>query len=124
MGNQLKRLGYITKAYHNHSYDYYDRHLSHPNAGYEYKGLGNGLNVTKTWPESDLEMMELTLPEYIGNQPFHAYYMTVSGHMRYTFKGNFIANKNKKVVKIFHIQMEQKLTLQHRWSWTGHLSIL
>ena len=99
MGNQLKRLGYITKAYHNHSYDYYDRHLSHPNAGYEYKGLGNGLNVTKTWPESDLEMMELTLPEYIGNQPFHAYYMTVSGHMRYTFKGNFIANKNKKVVK-------------------------
>lgn len=99
MGNQLKKLGYITKAYHNHSYDYYDRHLSHPNAGYEYKGLGNGLNVTKTWPESDLEMMELTLPEYIGNQPFHAYYMTVSGHMRYTFSGNFIANKNKSLVK-------------------------
>lgn len=99
MGNQLKRLGYITKAYHNHSYDYYDRHLSHPNAGYEYKGLGNGLNVTKTWPESDLEMMELTLPEYIGNQPFHAYYMTVSGHMRYTFSGNFIANKNRETVK-------------------------
>lgn len=99
MGNQLKKRGYITKAYHNHSYDYYDRHLSHPNAGYEYKALGNGLNVTKTWPESDLEMMELTLPEYIGNQPFHAYYMTVSGHMRYTFSGNFIANKNKDVVK-------------------------
>ena len=99
MGNQLKKQGYITKAYHNHSYDYYDRHLSHPNAGYDYKGIGNGLNVTKTWPESDLEMMELTLPEFIGDKPFHTYYMTVSGHMRYTFGGNFIANKNKELVK-------------------------
>jgi phosphoglycerol transferase MdoB-like AlkP superfamily enzyme len=32
-------------------------------------------------------------------EPFHAYYMTVSGHMRYSFSGNFIANKNKDLVK-------------------------
>ena len=99
MGNQLKELGYETKAYHNHYFDYYYRHVSHPNLGYTYKGLGNGLNVTETWPESDLEMIELTVSEYIDNQPFHTYYMTVSGHLQYTFTGNYIAAKNRSLVE-------------------------
>lgn len=99
MGNQLKELGYSTKAYHNHTYTYYKRHISHPNMGYDYKGIGNGLNVRKTWPESDIEMMEKTVDEYIKEDKFHTYYMTVSGHMRYTFDGNFIAAKNKDLVK-------------------------
>ncbi|WP_066173831.1 LTA synthase family protein [Bacillus marinisedimentorum] len=99
MGNQLKKLGYQTNAYHNHTYSYYKRHISHPNMGYDYKAVGNGLDMKKTWPESDLEMIEKTVPEYIGNQPFHAYYMTVSGHMQYSFTGNFIAWKNRKHVQ-------------------------
>lgn len=99
MGNQLKKLGYSTNAYHNHSFSYYRRDLSHPNMGYDYKGLGKGLAVKKTWPESDLEMVEKTVPEYIGKEPFHAYYMTVSGHMQYSFTGNYIAWKNKKSVE-------------------------
>jgi lipoteichoic acid synthase len=99
MGNQLKKLGYKTVAYHNHSYTYYDRHLSHPNLGYDYKGVGNGLQVRQTWPESDLEMMEVTAPEYVNEEPFHAYYMTVSGHMQYSFSGNVMARKNQEVVK-------------------------
>ncbi|WAA12248.1 LTA synthase family protein [Fervidibacillus halotolerans] len=99
LGNQLKKLGYKTVAYHNHTYDYYRRDVSHPNMGYDYKGVGNGLKVKETWPESDLEMMEVTIPEYIDNEPFHAYYMTVSGHLRYSFTGNYIAYKNKKYVE-------------------------
>lgn len=99
MGNQLKNLGYTTMAYHNNTYTYYRRDLSHPNMGYEYKGVGNGLDIKKTWPESDLEMMEKTIPEYIGKQPFHAYYMTVSGHLRYSFSGNAMSSKNKQFVK-------------------------
>lgn len=98
MGNQLKPLGYKTMAYHDHSYDYYDRHISHPNLGYTYKGVGNGLKVKKTWPESDVEMMKVTVDEYVHDQPFHAYYMTVSGHLRYNFGGNFIAKKNQNLV--------------------------
>jgi lipoteichoic acid synthase len=98
MGNQLKQLGYKTVAYHNHTYTYYDRHLSHPNMGYDYKGVGNGLNITQTWPESDLEMMEVTIPEFIDKEPFHAYYMTVSGHMQYSFDGNMMAWRNKDAV--------------------------
>ena len=99
LGNQLKKAGYETRAYHNHYYNYYYRHESHPNLGYTYKGLGNGLDVTETWPESDLEMIELTLPEYIDSSPFHVYYMTVSGHLQYNFYGNYIAAKNRDAVE-------------------------
>jgi len=99
MGNQLKSAGYETYAYHNHYFDYYFRNKSHPNMGYIYKGLGNGLDVKETWPESDIEMIELTADEYMGKQPFHTYYMTVSGHLRYSFAGNYIASKNKQLVE-------------------------
>lgn len=98
MGNQLRQLGYTTFAYHNHTFDYYRRDISHPNLGYTYKGLGNGLDVAETWPESDLEMMELSVDDYIEDEAFHAYYMTVSGHLQYNYGGNFIAAKNKDLV--------------------------
>lgn len=98
MGNQFKKLGYVTKAYHDHTYTYYKRDISHPNLGYDYKGVGNGLIVKKSWPESDLEMINVTADEYMGQQPFHTYYMTVSGHMNYSFNGNYMASKNREFV--------------------------
>ena len=94
----LKAQGYTSRAYHNHTYTYYKRHLSHPNLGYTYKGVGNGLDIPVHWPSSDLDMVEATLPEFIGNEPFHTYYMTVSGHLRYGFADNYIASKNKDLV--------------------------
>src|SRR5690606_4448361 len=99
LGNQLGRLGNKTMAYHHHTFDYYRRDVSHPNLGYDYKGLGNGLEVTKTWPESDNEMIDVTTEEYVHDEPFHAYYMTVSGHLLYNFGGNFIAVKNRDLVQ-------------------------
>lgn len=99
MGNQFSKLGYSTYAYHNHYYDYYRRDVSHPNMGYDYKGVRKGLEIKDTWPESDLEMIEVTVPEYINDEKFHAYYMTVSGHKNYTFYGNYIAGKNKELVE-------------------------
>lgn len=98
-GWQFKELGYTTRAFHDHTYTYYHRDRSHPNVGYDYKGVGNGLEVKKTWPESDLEMMQVTIPEYVNDEKFHTYYMTVSGHMEYTFIGNSMATKNKEYVK-------------------------
>lgn len=98
MGRIMQNLGYATYAYHNHSYTYYNRDETHPNMGYIYKGYGNGLEVAKTWPESDLEMMEQSIDEYINEENFHAYYMTVSGHKDYNFTGNYIAYKNKDYV--------------------------
>ncbi|MDR5658502.1 LTA synthase family protein [Serpentinicella sp. ANB-PHB4] len=99
MGNQLKNAGYKTMAYHNHTYSFYRRDLSHPNMGYDYKGIGNGLDVEEIWPASDLEMMEVSVGEYINDVPFHAYYMTVSGHLQYNFMGNNMAAKNRHYVE-------------------------
>ena len=101
LGNQFRALGYTTVAYHNNAYTYYNRHLTHPNLGYDYYGQGNGLNITGPgWPYSDLEMMELTAPAYIedyvqNGKPFHAYYMTVSGHANWGW-GNAMSAKNRE----------------------------
>lgn len=102
MGRQFLKLGVPqVYAYHPHSYAYYHRDISHPNMGYQYKGFGNGLEdkITKCWPESDLEMIEATADEYItADGQFHAYYMSVSGHLEYTFSGNSMAKKNEALV--------------------------
>ena len=99
MGHQLGALGYPTMAYHNNTAKYYGRHLSHPNLGYEYYAADTGLDVEMTWPQSDLEMLELTLPNALaGEKPFHNYYMTVSGHLNYNFIGNKMAMKHKDTV--------------------------
>lgn len=84
MGNQLHRLGYAGNAYHNGGYEYYSRHLTHQNLGYdEYIALGNGLeDLTQWWP-TDGQMFDATLPTYIDNQPFSVYYMTGSAHFPY-----------------------------------------
>lgn len=99
MAQQLKKLGYTAYAYHDHTYGYYDREYSHPNLGYIYKARGRGLNVAGTWPESDLEMIDLSTADYMGKEPFHAYYMTVSGHLEYNFLGNTMAAKNRSYVE-------------------------
>jgi phosphoglycerol transferase MdoB-like AlkP superfamily enzyme len=67
--------------------------------GYIYKGVGNGLEITKQWPQSDVEMVAASLPDYIGADHFLTYYMTVSGHMNYTFTGNMMAYHHKSAVE-------------------------
>lgn len=103
MGNQLDRLGYFGKAYHNNSYTYYSRNKTHNNLGYSegFMGEGNGMEkyVSKRWPQSDLEMFQGTLTEYIDKQPFNIYYMSVSGHSAYTRTGNSMTSKNWDKVK-------------------------
>ena len=99
MGNQFKKLGYTTLAYHNNSYTYYKRNLSHPNMGYKYTGIGNGLNgLTDVWPRSDEEMAKATISQFIDKEPFHVYYMTVSGHANYSWDGNNMSRKHKDEV--------------------------
>lgn len=102
MGRQFLKLGVEqVYAYHNHSYSYYRRDISHPNMGYKYIGYGNGLEskITKSWPESDLEMIAASADDYItADKQFHAYYMSVSGHMDYDFNGNAMSKKNQSAV--------------------------
>ena len=99
LGHQFNKLGVASKAYHNHTYTYYQRDQTHPNLGYIYKGVGNGLVLEHdVWPNSDLEMIQATVDEYIKEDQFHVYYLTVSGHMNYSFIGNSMSNKNKHLV--------------------------
>ena len=99
MGNQLSAKGYLCNAYHNHSYTYYNRDESHPNMGYDFIAKGHGLDIITQWPESDVEMMEETVGDYTGKEPFHIYYMTVSGHLEYNFGGNAMAAKHRAEVE-------------------------
>jgi len=98
MGSQLDRLGYYGKAFHNNSYTYYSRDITHNNLGYSdgFMGYGNGMEeyVKNKWPQSDLEMIAGTLPTYIDKQPFNVYYMSVSGHSGYSRSGNSMTAKN------------------------------
>ena len=102
MGKQLQKQGYTSIAYHNHLASFYDRNKTHVNFGYDkFIGRGNGMEegVKDVWPESDLEMMEFTVPQYIDKQPFSIYYMTVSGHCRYDVDGNRMSKKNWDAVQ-------------------------
>ncbi len=98
LGNQLNALGYYGMAFHNNDYTYYDRNLTHNALGYSqgFMGYGNGMEayVTDQWPQSDLEMIEGTLPLYLDHQPFNIYYMSVSGHSPYLLGGNAMSVKH------------------------------
>ena len=97
--------GYSVPAWHNHDYTYYGRDEYLGNFGYDYKGIGSGLELPHiVWPNSDLEMMEATadsyINEYVGSgTPFHAYYMTVSGHGLYSWGGNAMSRKHREEVE-------------------------
>jgi len=116
MGFSLPRFfakeGVTSYAYHNNTLSYYDRHITHPNLGYIFKASKLGecaqaeygqyifpMENPGRWPSSDYEMMVGTIPEYIGLDRFHVYYMTISGHMYYSFSGNSMSSKNKEAVK-------------------------
>lgn len=102
MGNQLQKLGYTSAAYHNGSFTYYNRHETHTHLGYDsFTGLYNGLEegVQLLTPSSDLEMIDFTLPQYLDQQPFSLYYMTISGHATYWASSNAMVAKNYSVVE-------------------------
>ena len=101
MGNVLNRLGYNGWAFHNNTYDYYDRDITHNNLGYNngYMGYGTGMEewVEWQWPQSDLEMIQGTFDNlYCDAEPFNVYYMSVSGHGGYSWGGNAMSEKNQE----------------------------
>ena len=92
MGNQLQRLGYFSLAFHNGSYTFYHRERTHENLGYDaYFASGHHIEdfCGQGYP-TDTQMIEGTLPAYIGHQPFSIYYMTVSGHAPYEKNSYFV----------------------------------
>lgn len=101
--NVFKKMGYTTHAYHNHTATFYNRDKYIETMGYDsYLAVGTGLEDrmnTSIWPNSDYEMMDVTTDDYINDEKFLAYYMTVSGHLNYTKIGNSMVDRNWKKVK-------------------------
>lgn len=90
LAQQLGREGYQVLGYHG-NYDMYGRQVSHTNLGYTWKQFGTGLDVDTTssgeiaWPARDTQVIENSVDDYINSdQPFHVYYLTISGHMPYS----------------------------------------
>jgi len=105
LGNQFNALGIEARAYHNHDYDFYVRYLSHPNMGYFFRAPGaptttttSDLPVERTWFASDYEMARLAVDDFINMPRFHAYFMTVSGHLNYNFNTNDMAYRHRDLV--------------------------
>ena len=86
-------------AYHDYVGSFYGRYLTHPNMGYKCKFAKNGMSFTTSWPASDLEMMEQSIPDYLSQEQFLAYYMTFSGHMEYNRSVNPMARRNYDLVR-------------------------
>ena len=99
LGNALNEMGYTSYGYHDYIGDFYNRNITHANMGYNFKAADSGLNVKIDWPSSDLEMMEASVDDYINSSsPFHAYYMTFSGHYQYNWD-NAMSAKNRAAVE-------------------------
>lgn len=96
LGNQFREKGYATYAFHDYLYSYYDRDKSHPNMGYDYYALGQGLELESgnAFPASDLEMMEKIVPRFVHEDKFAVYCLTVSGHLTYTLDSNAMSARH------------------------------
>ena len=105
LANLLNNRGYTSYGFHNNDATYYDRNISHPLLGYDWIANGTGLDAQTNeygnvpWPQSDLVMIEDTFEKYSKKQPFHLYYLTVSGHVEYNFGGNAMSSKHRDLVE-------------------------
>lgn len=94
-----QQKGIKTYGYHNYTGSYYSRRQTHKNMGYAMKFMNDGMKFTSNWPSSDYEMMQQSVGDYIGQEQFHAYYMTFSGHYQYNPETNLIAKRNWDLVQ-------------------------
>jgi len=101
LANTFEEKGYNTFAYHNHDGSFQNRDKYLKSIGFDnFKSCGHGLEINcDIWPKSDIEMINASIMDYMtSEEPFLTYYMTVSGHLPYTFETNNIAIKNKILV--------------------------
>lgn len=107
MGHEFQRnYGSYPYAFHDYYGTYYHRNITHPNMGYDFIAPDSGLDIDVSWPSSDLEMMEASVDLYIHDTlPFHAYYMTFSGHYQYNWV-NPMSARNKDIVMTKNYESE------------------
>lgn len=102
LGNLFKNLGYEVYAYHDYFYNFQNRDYYLKDLGFDnYKACGNGMETRmdcSIFPASDDEMINGSIDDYINSDKFMVYYVTVSGHAKWGFGYNAMAEKNKSLV--------------------------
>ena len=102
LGNLFKNLGYDVYAYHDYFYNFQNRDYYLKDLGFDnYKACGNGMETRmdcSIFPASDDEMINGSIDDYINSDKFMVYYVTVSGHAKWGFGYNAMAEKNKDLV--------------------------
>ena len=94
-----KQQNITSYGFHNYYGTYYQRFITHPNMGYDFMSPETGLDIDVYWPSSDYEMMEASIDEYLTtDEPFHAYYMTFSGHYQYNWMNPMSTRNRDKVM--------------------------
>lgn len=115
LGNSFSDKGYNARAFHDWTYTYYSREKTMKTLGYsEYIGIGNGLEkkIDSKWLPSDLDMIKATTENYINDEQYVTYYITVSGHAPYNFGGgNSTALRHKALVENLDYNTEVKAYL-------------
>ena len=103
LGNLFKNLGYDVYAYHDYFYNFQNRDYYLKDLGFDdYKACGNGMETRmdcSIFPASDDEMINGSIDDYINSDKFMVYYVTVSGHAKWGFGYNAMAEKNKGLVR-------------------------
>ena len=144
LGNIFKNKKYNTFAYHA-SYDYYDRNITHPNLGYDFRAPANGIEYVNEKKDErgmyyDSVLFENTFRDYIDDyikngKKFHVYYMTVSGHAPYddtNARSNYYydlideyyPDNSKTVKRYLATQMELEYALSTLISMLGEKDLL
>lgn len=104
LAKMFENDGYSTYAYHNNSYAFQDRNVYLKTLGFDnFKGCYNGMEKLITcnqWPQSDVEMIEATIDDYVNNEnPFMVFYSSVSGHAGYSWSGNAMSRKHRAEIE-------------------------
>ena len=98
--NTFTPLDYKVSAYHGYTSAFYNRKQYFKNMGFEHYGFcDTNLNITcHNMHASDLDMVKNSINNFINEDSFFTYYISISGHGNYD-DNNFIAKKNWDAVK-------------------------
>ena len=106
MPSMFKANGYTTMAFHNYWDKYYNRKLYMPTLGFDsYKGM-ESLEIPKIeeglddFPK-DIDLFRNSFDDYMNEEKFFAYYMTVSGHGAYYEERISLLEDHQKVEKLY-----------------------
>ena len=102
LGTIFNNREYYVSAYHANTGTFQSRDRYLKSLGYtNYISKGSGLEKLMNcniWPQSDYDMVNATIDDILTHDKFHAYYVSVSGHMPWGLSANAMSARNKAAV--------------------------